>query len=167
MILVPPPHSCSSILTMFRYPAPTLYIIYQPPLSLFTHSFKLYLHPATFFLRSLFWSQFEACTFYLFVSLIAVSFPLYCCSCSFSLAFIAFFTFCSDLGEPLLCCLHIYRISSSLDSRHNAHAPLNMFHYVRVELSLLFLSFSPISLAENFIGRLSDITCRTYTNDLG
>ena len=31
---------------------------------------------------------------------------IYRCCCSFSLAFPAFITFCSDLGESLLCCFH-------------------------------------------------------------
>lgn len=51
------------------------------------------------------------CSYLRPVLLIAVPLTLpYRRSCSFSLVSTAFFTFCSYLGELLLCCFHICRI---------------------------------------------------------
>lgn len=85
---------------MFRYPTPVLYI---NPLSLPTRSFKLYLHLMTFF-----------CPLLAQLGLVLLVLALHC-RFIYSLPLFPllagfYCVFFYVLGEPLLCCFHIYHV---------------------------------------------------------
>jgi len=95
MICVPPPHRCPSVPTMFHFP------------TLITHTLSNY----TFIPRHLFCGV-CICFYLRLVMLIPVIYSSSTVGPAPSYwLLLRFFTFCSDLCEPLLCCFHIYRIS--------------------------------------------------------
>ena len=157
----PPPH---------HVPLPRPHGPHQPPPSLSTHSFKLYLHLATSFLWCLLLYYVETCSacsclslpspllsstvapafFHWFLLRFLRSARIWVNRCSVVTIFIAFFKF---------------RLHTT-HAQFLAHAHLAFTRVLLctgIQLSPFCYLFL-LSLTENFIAWLSDITCRTYTS---